>query len=255
MRRKPTLSHAKAEQTSIGSIFTREHGEPSKGGKANEGIAKCLCTLRQDGRLAPDRMATSLPEYQEAASAYRKGYAGRQMGQGESPATSTDPLVQRQSFGRQTGDREPRQKNTGRGRRDVVHTGSQIERRVVVAAEGLPADAPQTHIYPQVQGRKTSDKYSDYDGQGDASIVFAGVAARSGDNGGQSLFWVPNSKKYRGCNRKLFQSTWQDRIRTMDFRGGHQRLFRQHQPCLATRQYSHEQIDTQEMAEGGLHGR
>ncbi len=25
-----------------------------EGGKANEGIAKCLCILRQDGRLAPD---------------------------------------------------------------------------------------------------------------------------------------------------------------------------------------------------------
>ena len=45
---------------------------------------------------------------------------------------------------------------------------------------------PLRRIYiPKAQGRKTSDKYSDYDGQGDASIVFARVAARSGDDGGQ----------------------------------------------------------------------
>ena len=192
--------------TSIGSIFTREHGEPLKEGKQMK-ARKCLCALRQDGRLAPDRMASSLPEYQEAAGAYRKGYAGRQMGQGESPATFADPLVQRQSSGRQTGDREPRQKNTGRGRRYVVDTGSQIDRRDVLNAKGISSDAAQTRIHPQTQGRKTPDQYSHYDGQGDAGAVFACVAARRGNDGGHALLRVPDRTVHSGCQRELFCST------------------------------------------------
>ena len=78
-------------------------------------------------------------ERASAPSAYREGDTGRQMGQGESLATSADPLVQRQSAGRQTSDGKSRQTDSWRGRGDLEHPGEESTGRAARCANGAIA--------------------------------------------------------------------------------------------------------------------
>ena len=63
------------EQTSDGSLFAREFGEPSYGGQANDGhdFDHDWCGLRLFGDLAQHRLGQDAPTGQKAADAYCKG--------------------------------------------------------------------------------------------------------------------------------------------------------------------------------------
>ena len=71
------------------------------------------------------------------------------MGQGESLATSADPLAWRQDAGRQACDRKPRQENAGGGRQDLVISGGQMERNAVATTSWLSNDAAAANLYSQ----------------------------------------------------------------------------------------------------------
>src|ERR1022692_3061370 len=67
-------------------------------------------------------LASHQPQRSPTPSAYRAGDEGTQMGQGTSPATSVDPLVQRQSSRRSTSDGKHWQENPRCGPRNLGHT-------------------------------------------------------------------------------------------------------------------------------------
>src|SRR2546423_3767218 len=71
------------------------------------------------------------------------------MGQGESEASTLDPLVQRQSPCRTTSDREPRQEHPRSRQGDLEHSTKKTERDLLVAATGLPPTTAPTHLHPQ----------------------------------------------------------------------------------------------------------
>jgi hypothetical protein len=54
--------------------------------------------------MAQNQLGRMSPTSQKAASAYREGNAGRPLEQGESLAMAANPLVERQTNRRQTGD-------------------------------------------------------------------------------------------------------------------------------------------------------
>ncbi len=78
------------------------------GATAHDGPWTSRCGLPQCHGLACDPLAESPHEGASAPSAYRDSDTGRQMGEGESPSTSVDPLVFCQGCGGQTGDGKPR---------------------------------------------------------------------------------------------------------------------------------------------------
>src|SRR2546421_10615292 len=83
------------------------------------------------------------------------------MGQGESLATTLDPLVERQSPCRTTSDREPRQEHPRSRQGDLEHSTKKTERDLLVAATGLPPTTAPTHLHPQENRQKASSRYSD----------------------------------------------------------------------------------------------
>src|SRR5712692_1538329 len=95
-----------------------------------------------------------------AASKNRQGNSGRKVGQSESSATLTDPLVERQSSCCTTRDGKPGQKHS-RGRPDYLeYPTKETERRLLAAATGLPPPTPAAHLQPQEKRQKAPARYS-----------------------------------------------------------------------------------------------
>src|SRR2546421_9867058 len=105
------------------------------------------------------------------------------MGQGESLATTLDPLVERQSPCRTTSDREPRQGHARSRQGDLQHSTKKTERDLRVAATGLPPTTAPTHLHPQEKRQKASSRYSRYEMQGHASSLPARSGPSSGNHG------------------------------------------------------------------------
>ena len=82
-------------------------------GKANDGC-KGWCTYRRCQKVEFHQLEGSPAASQKAADAYRKGCEGTQMEQGQSLATSIDPLVQRQAVGCKTSDFQQGEENPWR---------------------------------------------------------------------------------------------------------------------------------------------
>ena len=97
-----------------------------------------ICTFPLHGRMAHHRLACRLPKRASAPSPYREGNAGRQRGQGPSPATPADPLVQRQGHCRQARDGKSREAHP-RGRpRHLGHSGEEDGGSARPATTGVP---------------------------------------------------------------------------------------------------------------------
>ena len=80
---------------------------------ANDSVAKATrinagAPARADQRWLEDGLVPHLGTGETTTSTYRQGDTGRPMGQGESLATSADPLAQRQTIGREASDGESR---------------------------------------------------------------------------------------------------------------------------------------------------
>src|SRR3990167_2364280 len=112
------------------------------------------------------------------------------MGQGESPATPADPLVQRQGVSCQTSDRKSWQENAGRRWQNLVDPGGQVERDGVNATSQLPCVAASTYLHPQEQWPEASARNSPHALQIDAGTVEAGSGTCFRKLGGSKLLWV-----------------------------------------------------------------
>ena len=108
-------------QTSTRSPLTREQDKPIKEAKQ--------MMVEQTGAASHDivagwhehSLASRSPQRASAPGAYCEGNKGRQMGQGESPATFADPLVQWQEPCRATSDGKQRWCNPRSGQSDLEH--------------------------------------------------------------------------------------------------------------------------------------
>ena len=155
--------------TSERSLGTRSFSEPGKGGIANgRGASDCVCVLPRSGALALHRLGLVPPDREKAASSYRPGHAGRALGQGESLAMAPDPLAQRQSPGRQAGDRESWQEHAGCGRGNLVHPRGENRRGEVTAAEGVSTPTAAAGLHPKVEREAETSWHPHDEGPRDA---------------------------------------------------------------------------------------
>src|SRR6516165_3405250 len=134
--------------------------------------------------MARHRLAGQTPQRSPTPSAYREGSEGRQMGQGESLATSADPLVQRQSSRRSTGDGKPRQENPWCGPRNLGHPREEDTGHTGTQASGLSTSAPSTCLYPEIGWCNDAPaRNPHYEGSSPTSIAFACTRPRGGNHG------------------------------------------------------------------------
>ena len=143
-------------QTSAWSLITRERGwvhptETVGAGKADDGGGNTgWCALLRSGdRLEPDQLEEGQPQRKTAPSAYREGGKGKEKGQGASLAMALDPFVQRQSLGRETSDREPRQKDTGGGRGNMGHAQEEGARHRPFAPARLSGTTTEEDLHTE----------------------------------------------------------------------------------------------------------
>src|SRR2546421_12584435 len=105
------------------------------------------------------------------------------MGQGESLATTLDPLVERQSPCRTTSDGEPGQEHPRSRQGDLEYSTKETERDLLVAATRLPPTTAPTHLHPQEKRQKASSRYSRDEMQGHAGSLPARSGPSSGNHG------------------------------------------------------------------------
>jgi len=101
------------------------------------------------------QLAGHQPQRSPTPSAYRAGNEGKQMGQGASPATFADPLLQRQSSRRSTSDGKQWQENPRCGPRNLEYTREEDTGSTCTEAQGLSISAPATCLHPEV-GRQNN---------------------------------------------------------------------------------------------------
>src|ERR1700687_1725288 len=104
--------------------------------------------------MAPDRLGQDTRDGQTATGAYGEGNPGRRLAQGESPATISGPLVQRQSTRRTTSDGESRQTHAGCGWHHVVHPGGEATSYRVAQTAWLSATPAETGLHPESRAAK-----------------------------------------------------------------------------------------------------
>ena len=161
-------------QTSTRSPLTREQGKPIKEAKQ--------MTVTQTGAASHDivvgwhehSLANRSPQRASAPGAYCEGHEGRQMGQGESPATFADPLVQRQGACRATSDGKPGAKNARRGRRNLDHAQPESTSHPRIATKRVSSQTAETRVYPEKLREDAPPLDSLHEGPSHASLVPAG---------------------------------------------------------------------------------
>ena len=213
-------------QTSIWSIFTREQGEPLKEGKQMK-VLQDACA--PSGRTVDWRQIEWQKVYQNTRRLQARIVKATQEGRW-GKVKALQHLLTHSYSGKVLAVRRVTENQGKRtpGVDGVKWSTPEAKSNAVMSLRQRGyRTKPLRRIYiPKSKGGKTPDKYSVHDGQGDAGALSARLAADRGDNGGQSLLRVPNSEEYCGCNGRLFSPAQRNRIRAMDFRRGHQGLFR-----------------------------
>ena len=115
-----------------------------------------------------------------------------QMSQGESLAAAAHPFAERQGFGREASDGEPRQMDAGSGRSNLVYTRHQIRSSVIAQETRLPAAPTETGIHPEEQRQDATARDSDDEGPCDAGSPSARAGTNRGMYGGPQLLWIPD---------------------------------------------------------------
>ena len=150
---------------------------------------------------------------QEAASAYRKGNTGRPLGQGESLAMAADPLVLRQSLGRETSDGKSRQEHAGSGRSNLEHSGGQTQGHRVAATSRISAAAAAARLYPESQWKAETAGHPHDEGPRHAGVVPAGAWNPIAETDCRSqLLRLPTETLHRRCHRTVLQGAVPRRI-------------------------------------------
>ena len=131
-----SIQSPRREQFSLrGKLCPRRAFRTRYSNESNRSTSRFCVLARPDG-LGCHRLATSSTEREAHAGSLNEGDTGRQLAQGESPATVADPLVLRESAGGTTSDRKSRQVLRGRrpatlGDADAVHSlGSTVVKPV-----------------------------------------------------------------------------------------------------------------------------
>src|SRR6266404_4364223 len=203
-------------------------------GKADDDSASCWCGLTRSGGMVRHRLAGHPPLRSPTPSAYRAGNEGKQMGQGASPATFADPLLQRQSSRRSTSDGKQRQENPRCGPRNLGHTREEDTGSTCTKAQGLSISAPTTCLHPEV-GRQNDARarHSHDEGSSAASFVSARIRPRCLNQCCYKLLWVSSAAILRRRDGPVLSCT-EKRKHAVDFGGRHQVLFRQNFTRLAS---------------------
>src|SRR5580765_8372204 len=105
-------------------------------------------------------MAQGPRDCASAPSAYRAGNESWQMGQGQSPATSADPLVQRQSPCRKTSDGKPWQTDTWGRRGNLGDPSEESNGSLHAPPTRLSCPTTQARVHSEIE-RSASSGYSD----------------------------------------------------------------------------------------------
>src|SRR5258707_13670610 len=116
--------------------------------------------------MAQDRLVSSSPHCASAPSAHRQGNTGRQMGQGESPATFADPLIQWQSPCCETSDGKPRQDHPWSRQRHVGYSRKEGTGCTNAQATRLSPSTAEAGGFPKKQKQTEATLDSGYVGKG-----------------------------------------------------------------------------------------
>ena len=109
-----------------------------------------------------------------AASAYRKGNPGRQMGQSTILATSANPLVQRQSLGRQTSDRKSGQTHPWGRWRNLGYPKEEDASRTRTEPKRVSTPAITASLHSKEQRSIAPFEHSRHERSSHAGLVSAG---------------------------------------------------------------------------------
>jgi hypothetical protein len=147
-------------QTSTRSPLTREQGQPIKQAKQ--------MTVTQTGAASHDivvgwhehSLASRSPQRASAPGTYCEGNEGRQMGQGESPATFAHPLVQRQGSCRATSGGKQRRCNPRSGRSHLGHSPAESNGHSHAQATRVSSSPAQACLYSQAKRQKAPSGHS-----------------------------------------------------------------------------------------------
>src|SRR5258708_9689967 len=125
--------------------------------------------------MAQDRLVSSSPHCASAPSAHRQGNTGRQMGQGESPATFADPLIQWQSSCCETSDGKPRQDHPWSRQRHLGYSRKEGTGHTHAQATRLSPSTAEAGVYPKKPQQTEATLDSVYVGYGHASSLLVGT--------------------------------------------------------------------------------
>src|SRR3990167_278649 len=162
------------------------------------------------------------------------------------------PLVQRQSNGRQTGDRESRQTHSGHRWRNLVYAQSQDRSSFEPQAKGIPTQSIETNLHTQAERKAKTAGYSHHDRPGHASAIQTCPGSSRRNTGRPELLWISTVTQYPGCNRTLFLLPVQENICEMDSGRGYSELFQPDQPQMAVGIYSNGQRGSGQMAKSRI---
>src|SRR5207253_10150819 len=112
------------------------------------GRKTCWCVLPRYVGMARYSMVSYRTERAAAPSQHRQGNSGKEMGQGQSLATTLNPLVQRQGACRATSDGKPGQIHPRSGQDHVEHSPQEDQRRLLAQAKGISSPTASAHPYP-----------------------------------------------------------------------------------------------------------
>src|SRR6202051_74433 len=105
------------------------------------------------------------------------------MGQGASPATFADPLLQRQSSRRSPSDGKQWQENPRCGPRNLGHSREENTGSTCTKAQGLSVAAPATCLHTEVGRQNDAPARNSHDeGSSTASTVSASTCPRCGNH-------------------------------------------------------------------------
>ena len=157
------------------------------------------------------------------------------MGQGASPATFADPLLQRQSSRRSTeSDGKQWQENPRCGPRNLGHTREENTGSTCTKAQGLSVSAPATCLHPESRTAKRCARsgiptMKDRAQQALYLLALAPVVETTAD---KNSYGFRQQRSYTDAMEQCFKAL-RSRKHAVDPGGGHQVLFRQNFTRLA----------------------
>jgi len=173
------------------------------GGKADDRSHRSWCTRPRDDGLACHCLGQGPPERASAPKAYRAGVTGRAMGEGARLTTSPDPLVECQSLGDATRDRQSGETDTGYRSGPLGEPGEASGGAWHATAAGLSCPTAPTRVDAAGPWPEAPPRYGDKAGPGHADGVSARARPDGRHDGGATLLWVSTRTLHRRGDRTV----------------------------------------------------